>query len=139
METYFKAKAKALLESGKENCSVLTVWDERHKNLYVIFKDNVNADNDEAIMFHEPSNKWICFTDMSYTPAEGWNQILELDYWVLSGFEGGIGFEFDNDTRFAIFDIETGGGADAYIEGTLIVDEDGTTYIVTDSGEYIIE
>ena len=139
METYFKAKAKALLVNGIENTQVLITWDERHKNLYVVFKDNVNADNDEAIIFHEPSNKWICFTDMDYTPTEGWNQILELDYWVLSGFEGGIGFEFDADSRFAIFDIETGGGADAYIEGTLIVDEDGTTYIVTDSGEYIIE
>jgi hypothetical protein len=139
METYFKAKAKALLVDGIENTQVLITWDERHKNLYVVFKDNVNADNDEAIIFHEPSNKWICFTDMDYTPAEGWGQILELDYWVLSGFEGGIGFEFDNDTRFAVFDIETGGGADVFIEGTLIVDEDGTTYIVTDSGEYIIE
>lgn len=139
METYFKAKAKALLESGKENVSVLTVWDERHKNLYVIFKDNVNADNDEAIMFHEPSNKWICFTDMSYTPEGGWDQILELDYWVLNGFEGGIGFEFDNDSRFAIFDIETGGGIETYEDGTFIVDEDGTTYIITESNEYVIE
>lgn len=140
METYFKAKAKALLVNGIENTQVLITWDERHKNLYVVFKDNVDADNDEALIFHEPSNKWICFTDMDYTPAEGWNQILELDYWVLSGFEGGIGFEFDSDTRFAIFDIETGGGVETYEpDDTFIVDEDGTTFLVDDEGNYIVE
>jgi hypothetical protein len=105
METWFKDKAKALLVSGIEHCNVLTVWDENHKNLYVIFKDAVEEANDVAIMFHEPSNRWICFTDMGYTPAEGWDQILELSYETLWGFEGGIGYEFDEDTRFAFFNI----------------------------------
>jgi hypothetical protein len=139
METYFKQKAKDLLVSGIDHVDVLTVWDERHKNLYVIFKDYVTEDNDEAIMFHEPSNRWICFTDMGYTPTEGWNQILELDYWILSGFEGGIGFLFDEDTRFAVFDIETAGDITGFITGTVIMDEDGTTYVVTEDSDYIIE
>lgn len=105
METWFKGKAKALLVSGIEHCNVLTAWDENHKNLYVIFKDAVEEANDAAIMFHEPSNRWICFTDMGYTPVEGWDQILELTYETLWGFEAGIGYEFDEDTRFAFFNI----------------------------------
>ena len=107
METYFKQKAKDLLVSGIEGASVLTTWDERHKNLYVIFKDIVTDANNGAIIFHEPSNRWICFTDMDQTLEEGWNQILELDWWILWGFEDGIGYFFDGDTRFAMFDFLT--------------------------------
>ena len=125
--------------SGIDNTSTLTVWDERHKNLYVIFKDFANDDNSEALMFHEPSNKWICFTDMGYTPSDGWNSLLELDYWIISGFGGGIGYEFDEDTRFAVFNISTQANLEDFIVGTLIVDEDGVTPIVTEDGEFIIE
>lgn len=107
METYFKEKAKALLESGIGGVSVETVWDERHGNLYVVFKDIVNEANDEAIMFHEPSNRWICFTNMDQTPADGWNQMIELEWSVLTGFDGGIGYSFDEDTRFAVFNVVT--------------------------------
>ena len=110
METYFKAKSKALLVSGISHTSVLTVWDEKFKNLYVIFKDSVEEVNDDVVMFHEPSNRWICFTEMDQTLAEGWDQILELDYWILWGFEGGLGYSFDEDTRFAVFNIGSGEG-----------------------------
>jgi len=107
METYFKQKAKDLLVSGIAGASVLTGWDERHKNLYVIFKDIITDANNGAIIFHEPSNRWICFTDMDQTLDDGWNQILELDWWILWGFENGIGYFFDEDTRFAMFDFLT--------------------------------
>jgi len=110
METYFKEKAKELLVSGTDHVQVPIVWDERHKNLYVIFKDTVLEENNENIVFHEASNRWICFTDMDRTYDEGWNQILELDWWVLWGFDGGLGYSFDEDTRFAVFDIGDGLG-----------------------------
>jgi hypothetical protein len=107
METYFRAKAEALALSGRAYTTVMTVWDERYDCLWVIFRDLVNEENDETIAFHEPSNRWITFADFTQTPADGYNVMLELDYWVLWGFENGIGFSFDEDTRFAIFDIET--------------------------------
>lgn len=107
METYFKQKSKDLLVSGIAGIDVMTVWDERHKNLYVIFKDAVNEENDEAIIFHEPSNRWICYTNMDQTPAEGWNQILELDWYILWGFDAGLGIYFNEDTRFVEFDLST--------------------------------
>ena len=105
METYFKDKAKALLVSGIEGVNVLTVWDERHHNLYVIFKDIVTSANNDAVVFHEPSNRWICFTEMDQTKEEGWNMPIELDYWITKGFDGGIGYLFDEDTRFATFHV----------------------------------
>ena len=107
MDSYFKQKAKALLVSGIDHVSVMTVWDERYKLLYVIFKDIITEDNDEVIVFHEPSNRWICFTEFDQTPSEGWNQMIELTYSVVRGFEAGIDFYFDEDTRFAVFNIQT--------------------------------
>ena len=106
METYFKDKAKALLVSGIEGVEVHTVWDERHQNLYVIFKDIVTSDNNDAVVFHEPSNRWICFTEMDQTKDDGWNMPVELDYWIVKGFDGGIGYLFDEDTRFATFALQ---------------------------------
>ena len=96
-----------MLVSGINGVDVETVWDERHKNLYVIFKDIVTEDNNEALMFHEPSNRWICFTNMDQTPVNGWTQMIELEWSVLRGFDGGIGYKFDEDTRFAVFNIVT--------------------------------
>ena len=111
METYFKDKAKALLVSGIEGVDVHTVWDERHQNLYVIFKDIVTSANNDAVVFHEPSNRWICFTDMDQTNEDGWNMPIELDYWIVKGFDGGIGYLFDEDTRFATFALHASASA----------------------------
>ena len=105
MQSWFREKSDALMLSGIENLKVLTVWDERYKNLYVIFKDHANNDNNETIVYHEPSDRWICFASFDQTPAEGWDEMLELDYWVTKGFENGIGYYFDEDTRFAVFNI----------------------------------
>lgn len=109
MATYFKLKSKALLESGLDHVDVLSVWDEEYKNLYVMFKDYVNEENIETIVFHEPSNRWICFADFDQTPP--WhNIIVEPSWYIEKGFSGGIGFTFDEDTRFSVFNIVTGGG-----------------------------
>ncbi len=105
METYFKQKAKDLLVSGINGVDVETVWDERHKNLYVIFKDLVTEANDEAIMFHEPSNRWICFTNMDQTPEEGWTQMIQLEWSILQGFTSGYTVDFNEDTYFYEFGI----------------------------------
>jgi hypothetical protein len=106
MSHYFKDKSKALLESGIDHCDVMSVWDEEFKNLYVIFKDYVNEINNETIVFHEPSNRWICKMDLDQTPPFH-NEFLEPTYEITQGFEGGLGYTFDEDTRFAVFDIVT--------------------------------
>ena len=110
MMSYFKAKAKALLASGVENIHVLSVWDEEYKMLFLCFKDAVNQSNNETVVFHEPSDKWICFTEFEYTPYGGWNSILELTYSIVKGFENGIGYSWDESSRFAVFDIGNGVG-----------------------------
>jgi hypothetical protein len=107
MSSYFKAKAKALLESGVNNVKVLSVWDEEYKLFYLSFHDSVNEDNNETIVFHEPSNKWLCFAKFESVDHDGYNVIMELNYDVVKGFESGIGYEFDEATRFAIFSIIT--------------------------------
>jgi hypothetical protein len=71
----------------------------------VIFKDYVNEINNETIVFHEPSNRWICYMDLDQTPPFH-NEFLEPTYEITQGFEGGIGYSFDEDTRFAMFDIQ---------------------------------
>jgi hypothetical protein len=126
MDSYFKQKAKALLTSGIDHCDVMTVWDERYKNLFVTFKDYVDEKNNETIVFHEPSNRWICFTEFDQTLIEGWNQILELTYDIVQGFEGGLGYEFDEDTRFAIFNLVHTGATKR-----TIMDELGLTIVAT--------
>jgi hypothetical protein len=109
MSTYFKNKAKALLESGVDYVDVVTAWDEEFDLLYVTFHDYVNSDNNETIVFHEPSNRWICFAEHSRT--EEYNSMLELDYSIVRGFDGGIGYTFNEEDRFAYFVIVTSTGA----------------------------
>jgi hypothetical protein len=113
MQTYFKLKSKALMESGIDHVSVLGVWDEEYKCYYLIFKDSVVQANNETIVFHEPSNRWITFVDMNQTPLNGFNTPLELTYEIVKGFENGIGYSFNEETRFAHFDIGGGLGTSA--------------------------
>ena len=110
MQTYFKLKAKALMESGIDHVDVLGAWDEEYKCLYLTFKDYVIGDNDETIVFHEPTNRWITFVEFNQTPVGGYNVPLELTYDIVHGFEGGLGYSFDEATRFAIFNIGNGNG-----------------------------
>jgi hypothetical protein len=107
MQTYFKLKAKALMQSGVDHVDVVGVWDEEFKNFFLTFKDYVLADNDETIVWHEPSNRWITFASFDQTPQGGFNVPLELSYSVVRGFDAGIGFSFDEETRFAVFTINT--------------------------------
>lgn len=118
METYFRNKAIALNASGLDYVRVMTGWDEKYDCLYVIFRDIVNDENDDTIVFHEPSNRWITFADFTKTYEDGYNVILELDWWVTKGFELGINFEWDEDIRFAIFNIVTGSNAIAFPSST---------------------
>jgi hypothetical protein len=83
--------------------------------LYVVFKDTVNNDNNETIVFHEPSDRWITFADLTYTPEGGWNEMLELTYDIVRGFENGIGYEWDEETRFAVFNIGAGLGTSSAV------------------------
>lgn len=107
MSSYFKAKAKALLTSGVEHCNVFSVWDEQYDMLYLVFKDLVNKENDETVVFHEPTDRWITFADMSYTPEGGFNEMLELTYSVTRGFDIGLDHYFDEESRFEVFNIVT--------------------------------
>jgi len=76
----------------------------------VIFVDYDEELNSEVIVFHEPSNRWICFEDLDQTPPSH-NVMVECDtYTILQGFEGGLGYSFDEDERFALFDIVTPSG-----------------------------
>lgn len=110
MSSWFKEKSKELLLSGIENVRVLTTWDERYKLLYVTFRDKVRIANNDTIVFHEPSNRWITFAELEQTPVDGWNEMLELTYDIVHGFEGGLDIYFDEDTRFTVFNIGSGLG-----------------------------
>lgn len=61
MDGYFKAKSKALLESGISNVRVYTGYDDENHLVLVSFVDSINSTNNETIAFHEPSNRWITF------------------------------------------------------------------------------
>ncbi len=118
MVSYFKEKSKRILTSGVQHCNVFTVWDEEYKMLYVVFKDIVDKTNNETVVFHEPSDRWITFTEMDYTPAEGFNEMLELTYSVVKGFDLGLGYSFDENTRFTVFNIGAGAGTSANVRVT---------------------
>ena len=140
MQTYFKLKSKALLEGGIQYIDVLTGWDEEYKCLFVVFRDSVHHENNETIVFHEPSNRWICFasfeqsSDYIKNVLGGYNTPLEPDYEVIKGFEGGIGFVFNEETRFAEFHFTTPNDPESmYPNDTLIVNEDNTTFVIEDT------
>jgi len=113
MQTYFKNKSKALMESGVDHIKCIGVWDGENKMYVLSIKDTVNEVNNDTIMFHEPSNRWITNADFTKTPDGGYNQLLELTWEVVKGFENGIGLSFDYATRFAVFDIGSGLGTSA--------------------------
>jgi hypothetical protein len=113
MEAYFKAKAKAFIESGVENVRVMTLWDEEYSLLYVTFIDKVNADNNETVVFHEGSNRWITFADL--TRNDTWNEFLFPTYEVVDGFPNGLNESFNEEDGFTTFDLSTGANAGAYL------------------------
>jgi hypothetical protein len=136
MATYFKQKAKALLESGVDFVDVITMWDEEYKLLYVTFRDYVNEANDETVVFHEPSNRWICIAEHNCT--EEYNTMLELDYWVTRGFNGGIGYSFNEEDRFAYFNIVSTGAGVIAIFGYLDIEIEPLNPTVTASSTGIM-
>jgi hypothetical protein len=109
METYFKEKAKAFLASGVENVKVMTVWDEEYGFLYVTFVDKANADNNDTIVFHEGSNRWITFADL--TKVDTWNEFLFPTYTVVRGFESGLEPLYDESDGYTYFTLESSSNA----------------------------
>ena len=65
MTTYFKDKARALLASGLDNTKVYTEWDDVNEIVFVMFVDKINPNNNEIIGYHEPTNTWCSFYDLS--------------------------------------------------------------------------
>jgi hypothetical protein len=106
METYFKEKSKALLLSGVENVRVMSLWDEEYGFLYLTFIDKANAYNNDTIVFHEGSNRWITFADISR--EETWNEFLFPTYSVVQGFLNGLDGVYNDEDGFTYFDIMTG-------------------------------
>jgi hypothetical protein len=78
MSSWFKEKADALMLSGINNVMVITTWDEKYKLLYINFQDKSDNRNNATIVYHEPSNRWICFTEFDQTPEAGYTEILNL-------------------------------------------------------------
>ena len=112
METYFKAKSKALLASGVANVRVYTLWDEEYGLLYVTFIDRANADNNETILFHEGSNRWVTFADL--TKVDTWNEFLFPTYMVVRGFESGLEPLYDGSDGYTYFTLESSSNASVF-------------------------
>ena len=112
METYFKAKSKALLASGVANVRVYTLWDEEYGLLYVTFIDRANADNNETILFHEGSNRWVTFADL--TKVDTWNEFLFPTYMVVRGFESGLEPFYDGSDGYTYFTLESSSNASVF-------------------------
>jgi len=75
MRTYFKDKSVALLETlfngiasssvsgiiaNYENVKCFMGYDPYYENVYITFVDRTTSDNNATLIFHEPSNRWIC-------------------------------------------------------------------------------
>jgi len=72
MGIYFRNKCKSLLTSGIENVRVYSIFEREFENLIVTFIDKANPENNETILFHEPTNSWTTFA--SFTP-ENYGQV----------------------------------------------------------------
>ncbi len=135
MEAWFKAKSDALIRSGIDHVTVMSCFDPKTECLFVFFRDLVNSDNDDTIVYHEPSDRWITFAEFNQAPIGGYNVMLELDYSILKGFENGIGYSFDEDTRFAVFNIPTTANNRSAYSGLLGLTVTALTPTVTCSAE----
>jgi hypothetical protein len=65
MESWWKEKALALRGSGISNINVKTAWDEEHGLVVISIEDSSDADNNAVIVFHEGSNRWYSYLDIS--------------------------------------------------------------------------
>ena len=59
MDTFFKEKSKALLDSGISNITVKIGVDKPNDTIYVTFIDDNDSDNDATIAYHRPTNRWV--------------------------------------------------------------------------------
>ena len=67
MMRYFDEKSEALLTSGVSNVRVYSSYDYSYDMVYVHFVDEVDSDNDDMILFHEPADRWVTFVQISDT------------------------------------------------------------------------
>ena len=49
------------MASGLANIKVITGYDRENNCVYVTFIDSSNANNNETLAYHEPSNRWMSF------------------------------------------------------------------------------
>lgn len=66
MRQYFRDKSTSLLASGITNIRVLCAYDKSHDSLIVTFLDSITSANQDTIIFHEPSQRWISWA--SFVP-----------------------------------------------------------------------
>jgi hypothetical protein len=66
MKKYFIDKSNALIVSGPDYTAVRSGWDDDRGLLYVGFEDTYTQSNNEVILFHEDSNRWVTFASLDY-------------------------------------------------------------------------
>ena len=99
-KNYFRNKAEALLDSGIDNIDVISHFDRKHDSVVVTFKDSVNSDNNETIVFYEPSNKW-------YGTWEAWPEMYGNVGDKLFALNDGVLWQFDaSNTRMKLFGVQ---------------------------------
>jgi hypothetical protein len=93
MHAYFKNKCKALMASYynqgsgsvsiddytvREYVKVFTGYDNEYKNVYVTFWDTIDNTNNETIIFHEPTNRWVSNIITTYGSESFANETTEI-------------------------------------------------------------
>lgn len=71
--------------------------------------------------------------DLDQTPLS-YNEFLETTFEITKGFEGGLGYSFDEDTRFAMFDIASPNNKSMSIDTISMGVSAQTPSISSDSG-----
>lgn len=96
MHTYFKARASNILSrlnNGNDN-NILLGYDNEYELLYVTFKEE-----NKTIVFHEPSNRWICEVEHEDSSGNMVERYTNLRGRMYSVQNGAIYKHNDNNTR----------------------------------------
>jgi len=114
MHTYFKDKARAILEYGISDVDILGGWDEDLDMYFITFRvpgDSQSSIN-ETIGFFESKDRWECFCDF-----------IPEYYGKISGFtalafhEGTLYTQNTNSTRNNFFGVQYGSIIDVIAKG----------------------
>jgi hypothetical protein len=102
MSKYFEDQTNALITSGITDVKVFGGWDDHHKLLYVGFRDPNTAANNEYVLFHEPSNRWVTFVSSgSSTPM-----LTTTPFKMFSPVSEDMYIHLDSATRCNFFDAQ---------------------------------